>query len=155
MLQMCISKVVLSFEALVWGTWLTVGKIIPLVVKLSQKKHKRPELARIIKQGVRICVLIANLTISWKLTSQTIGRSQVRWIFEATCIINRSWVYSARIRMLLSEGNDLTIATSDLQLKRHSFLTSPKHSACEAFSDKYDTSIVTVKRKTELFACQL
>ena len=30
--------------------------------------------------------------------------------------------------MLLSEGDDLTIATSDLQSKGHSFLTSPKHS---------------------------
>ena len=38
---MRISKVLLSFEALVWSTWLTVGKVIPLVVKLSQKKQKK------------------------------------------------------------------------------------------------------------------
>ena len=60
---MRISKVLLSFEALVWSTWLTVGKVIPLVVKLSQKKQKK-QLALIIKQGDWICVLLAHFAIS-------------------------------------------------------------------------------------------
>ena len=60
---MRISKVLLSFEALVWSTWLTVGKVIPLVVKLSQKKQKK-QLALTIKQRVWICALLAHFAMS-------------------------------------------------------------------------------------------
>ena len=60
---MRISKVLLSFEALVWSAWLTVGKVIPLVVKLSQKKQKK-QLALTIKQRVWICALLAHFAMS-------------------------------------------------------------------------------------------
>ena len=38
---MCIGKIVLSLEAVVWCAWLAVRNIIFVVVKLLQKKQKQ------------------------------------------------------------------------------------------------------------------
>lgn len=58
---MRISKVLLSFEALVWSTWLTVGKVIPLVVKLSQKKQKKKTISSNNKTGCLDLRIISTL----------------------------------------------------------------------------------------------